>query len=62
MFERIVIEAETPGDSRSLFQIQVDGLLIGKALTMGQVQVLLREVVDRINPRRTYMRRVAAGA
>jgi hypothetical protein len=47
MFERIVIEAEKSGDSRSLFRLQVDGHLIGKGLTMGQAQLLLREVLDR---------------
>jgi len=59
MFERIVIEAEKPGDSRSLFRLQVDGHLIGKGLTVGQAQLLLREVVDRINPRRPRTRRAA---
>jgi hypothetical protein len=61
MFERIVIEAETPGGSHSLFRLLVDGHLIGEALTVGQVQVLLREVLDRISPHRMHMRRAAAG-
>jgi hypothetical protein len=39
MFERIVIEAETSGDSRSLFRLQVDGHLIGEGLTVAQVQL-----------------------
>jgi len=59
MFERIVIEAEPSGDSRSLFRLQVDGHLIGEGLTVGQIQVLLREVLDRINPRPTRTRRAA---
>jgi hypothetical protein len=40
MFERIVIEAETAGDSGSLFR-QVDGHLIGEGLRVGQVKLLL---------------------
>ncbi len=62
MFERIVIEAENSGDSRSLFRLQVDGHLIGEGLRVGQVQLLLRELLDRINPRRPRMRRAAARA
>jgi hypothetical protein len=62
MFERIVIEAETSGDSRSLFRLQVDGHLIGKGLTVAQVQLLLREVLNRIIPRRPRTRRAAAQA
>ncbi len=62
MFERIVIEAEKSGDSRSLFRLQVDGHLIGEGLRVGQVQLLLRELLDRINPRRPRTRRAAARA
>jgi hypothetical protein len=62
MFERIVIEAEKSGDSRNLFRLQVDGHLIGKGLTVGQVQFLLREVLDRSNPHRPRARRAAARA
>jgi hypothetical protein len=59
MFERIVIEAEKSGDSRSLFRLQIDGHLIGKGLTMGQAQLLLREVLDR-SPRGQRARTAAA--
>jgi hypothetical protein len=62
MFERIVIEAEKSGDSRSLFRLQVDGHLIGKGLTMGQAQLLLREVLDRSYPRGPSARRATARA
>jgi hypothetical protein len=57
MFERIVIEAETSGSSRGRFRLQVDGHLIGEGLTVGQVQLLLREVLDRNNPHRPRTRR-----
>jgi hypothetical protein len=62
MFERIVIEAEKSGDSRSLFRLQIDGHLIGKGLTVGQAQLLLREVLDRSNTRGTRARRATARA
>jgi hypothetical protein len=63
MFERIVIEAEKSGDSRSLFRLQIDGHLIGKGLTAGQAQLLLlREVLDRSNPRGPRARRATARA
>jgi hypothetical protein len=60
MFERIVIEAEKSGDSGSLFWLQIDGHLIGKGLTVGQAQLLIREVLDRSNPRRPRARRATA--
>jgi hypothetical protein len=60
MFERIVIEAEKSGDSGSLFRLQIDGHLIGKGLTVGQAQLLIREVLDRSNPRRPRARRATA--
>ena len=62
MFERIVIEAKTAGDSSSLFRLKVDGHLIGEGLRVGQVQLLLREVLDRIRPRRPSARTAAARA
>jgi hypothetical protein len=62
MFERIVIEAEKSGDSASLFWLQIDGHLIGKGLTVGQAQLLLREVLDRSNPRGPRARRATARA
>jgi hypothetical protein len=62
VFERIVIEAEMSGDSRSLFRLQVESHLIGKGLTVAQVQLLLREVLDRSNPRRPRARRAAPRA
>jgi hypothetical protein len=52
MFDRIVIETERSGDSQSLFRLHIDDLLIREGLTVGQLQVLLREVLDRIGPPR----------
>ncbi len=62
MFERIVIEADTSNDSRSLFRLLVDGHLIGQGLTAAQVRLLLKEVLDRINPRRARTRTATARA
>jgi hypothetical protein len=59
MFERIVIEAEPSGDFSRLFRLQLDGHLIGQGLTVGQVQLLLREVLDRINPPHPHARTAA---
>jgi hypothetical protein len=62
LFERIVIEAEKSGDSRSLFRLQIDGHLIGKGLTVGQAQLLLGEVLDRSNTLGPRARRATARA
>jgi hypothetical protein len=57
MFDRIVIETERSGDSQSLFRLHIDDLLIREGLTVGQLQVLLREVLDRIGPPRPLRQR-----
>jgi hypothetical protein len=59
MFERIVIEAERSGTSRTLFRLQVDGHLVREGLRAGQVQVLLRELLDRISPPRPRTKKAA---
>ena len=59
---RIVIEAETAGDSSSLFRLKIDGHLIGAGLRAGQVRLLLREVLNRISSRRRSARTAAARA
>ena len=56
MFERIMIEAETSGGSHGLFRLQVDGHVIGEGLRVGQVHLLVREILDRISPRRPRTR------
>jgi hypothetical protein len=46
--ERIVIELETPGDSRSLFRLRLDNKVVGENLTAAQTHLLVREILDRI--------------
>ena len=48
MIERIVIEAETPSDSRTMFRVRMDDLILGEALTAAQVHLIVGEILDRI--------------
>ena len=48
MIERIVIEAETPGDSRTMFRVRMDELVLGENLTAAQAHLIVGEVLDRI--------------
>jgi hypothetical protein len=48
MIERIVIETETPGDSRTMFRVRMDDLVIGQNLTAAQAHLIVGEVLDRI--------------
>jgi hypothetical protein len=52
--ERIVIELETPGDSRSLFRLRLDNKVVGENLTAAQTHLLVGEILDRVTlPRRS---------
>ena len=46
--ERIVIELETPGDSRSLFRLRLDDKVGGENLTAVQAHLLVGEILDRM--------------
>ena len=46
--ERIVIELETPGESRSLFRLRLDNKVVGEHLTAVQAHLLVGEILDRI--------------
>ena len=48
MIGRIVIETETPGDSRTMFRVRMDDLVIGQNLTAAQAHLIVGEVLDRI--------------
>jgi hypothetical protein len=48
MVRQIVIELETPGDSRTMFRLRIDGSLIADDLTAAQAHVLAGEVLERI--------------
>jgi hypothetical protein len=49
MIERIVIETETPGDSRTMFRVRMDDLVLGENLTAAQAHLIVGEVLDRIS-------------
>jgi hypothetical protein len=46
--ERVVIELQTPGDSRSLFRLKLDNKIVGENLTAVQTHLLVGEILDRI--------------
>ncbi len=48
MVRRIVIEAETPGDSRTMFRLRMDACSIAEGLTAVQAHVLVGEILERI--------------
>lgn len=48
VIERIVIETETPGDSRTMFLVRMDDLVLGENLTAAQAHLIVGEVLDRI--------------
>jgi hypothetical protein len=50
IIERIVIEAETPGDSR-MFRVRMDDLVLGENLSAAQAHLIVGEVLDRITCR-----------
>jgi len=48
MINRIVLELETPGDSRTLFRLSVGDSVVAESLTAVQAHILVGEVLDRI--------------
>jgi hypothetical protein len=48
MQRQIVIEAETPGDSRTMFRLRIDADLISEDLTTAQAHLLVGEILERI--------------
>ena len=48
MLRQIVIEAETPGDSRTMFRLRIDANLIAEDLTTAQAHLLVGEILGRI--------------
>ena len=45
---QIVIEAETPHDSRTMFRMRIDKHLIAEGLTAVQAHILVGEILDRV--------------
>jgi hypothetical protein len=54
--ERIIIELETPDDSRSLFRLRLDNKVVGENLTAAQAHLLVGEILDRITLPRPFTR------
>ena len=54
--EKIVIELETPGNSRSLFRLRLDKKVVGENLTAAQAHLLIGEILDRITLPRPFAR------
>ena len=47
MLRQIVVEAETVGDSRTMFRLRIDANVIAEGLTAAQVHLLVGEILDR---------------
>jgi hypothetical protein len=52
MIERIVIETETPGDSRTMFRM--DRLVIGENPTAAHAHLIAGEVLDELRCAKTH--------
>ena len=48
MVRKIVIELETPGDSRTMFCLRIDASIIAEGLTAAQAHGLAGEILERI--------------
>jgi len=48
MVRQIVIELETPGDSRTMFHLLIDNNLIAEGLTAAPAHILVGEILERI--------------
>jgi hypothetical protein len=48
MVQQIVIEAETPGDSRTMFRLRIDASVIAEELTAVQAHILFGEILERV--------------
>ncbi len=48
MVRQIVIELETPGDSRTMFRLRIDENFIADGLTAAQAHILVGEILERI--------------
>jgi hypothetical protein len=47
MLRQIVVEAETVGDSRTMFRLRIDATVIAEGLTAAQAHLLVGEILDR---------------
>jgi hypothetical protein len=42
---KVIIEAQSPGDSRSLFRLLIEGRIVGNDLTAAQLHLLIGEIL-----------------
>ena len=47
MLRQIVVEAETIGNSRTMFRLRIDAKVIAEGLTAAQAHLLVGEILDR---------------
>jgi hypothetical protein len=47
MLRQIMVEAETAGDSRTMFRLRIDANVIAEGLTAAQAHLLVGEILDR---------------
>ena len=45
---QIRIQAETPGESASLFRLMIDEKIVGEHLTVAQAHLLVGEILSRV--------------
>jgi hypothetical protein len=45
---QIIIEEETPGDSATLFRLQIGDRIVGQNLTAAQAHLLVGEILGRL--------------
>jgi len=57
----IVVELETPGDSRTMFRLLIDDIVVGESLTAVQAHLLAGEIFGRITVPRQRVRAPETG-
>jgi hypothetical protein len=60
---RIIIETETPDESRTMFRVHLDAKVVGEGLTAVQAQLVAGEIIERlVLPRKKPTLRVVSPA
>jgi hypothetical protein len=60
---RIIIETETPDESRTMFRVLLDAKVVGEGLTAVQAQFVAGEIIERlVLPRKKPTLRVVSPA
>jgi hypothetical protein len=44
----ILVEAESPHDSATMFSLRIDDLIVGRGLTAAQAHLLVGEILERV--------------